>query len=157
MQAPEPLVLVFRLLGCTVAAPVVPGLRCRPLESLVPADETWLPLRGVVRPDLPLLDLAHLLAGTPGEGAVALELPLAGTRVAFLVEASLDLLAAPGAARPLPALLRAAVPYPDRWQALPRDADVLPLLDLAHLLTAAEVARYREQAAALAAARGLPR
>jgi hypothetical protein len=156
MQAPEPLVLVFRLLGCTVATPVVPGLRCRPLESLVPADDACLPLRGVVRPDLPLLDLAHLLAGTPGEGAVALELPVADMPLAFLVEASLDLIAVAGPAQPLPALLRAAVPCAERWRALLREDAVLPLLDLAHLLTPAEAARYREQAAVLATARGLP-
>jgi hypothetical protein len=157
MDAPEALVLVFRVLACTAATPVVAGLRCRPLASLLPADDVLLPLRGVVRPALPLLDLAYLLATTPGEGEVALELTVGGTRVAFLVEASLDLLALPGAPRPLPALLRAAVPHADCWRALPHGDRVLPLLDLAGLLTPAQAAHYGQQAAALLAARGTAR
>ncbi|MBX5492726.1 MAG: hypothetical protein IRZ14_16365 [Chloroflexi bacterium] len=153
MSAPERVVLLCRVLGCTIATSVVRGLRCLPLESLVPSDDADLPLRGVLRPGLPLVDLAYLLAGVPGEGTVALELPVGRTRLAFLVEATLDIVTLARPPAPLPALLRAAVRYPDCWQALPYEGAVLPLLDLARVLAPAAAEELQRQAAALVAAR----
>ena len=102
----EQQLLTFRAGGRLLAAVAGWGARFRPVESLLPAPLEALPLRGVLPPLLPLVDLVHVLTGEAGDGVVALETPTAGGPVAFLVEEAVDVCTVPGdALRALPPLL----------------------------------------------------
>lgn len=154
MTGAEPLMLLFALQGARLATPALPGLRCRPLEALLPADEALLPLRGLLPPAVPLVDLNQILTGQPGEGQAALELSLPRGPLAYLVEATLDAVPLGGARLlPLPPLLAPLVPHAPCWRVWPREGAPQLVLDLAGLLDAGTLAALRAQAAELCTAR----